>query len=45
MPRIFEQAKESGFISNAVKSAIKIEPEVFHHHTPVSPCPLGQGPE
>lgn len=45
MPRIFEKAKENCFISNSIKSAIKIEPEVFHHQTPVSPCPLGEGPE
>ena len=45
MPRIFEKAKENCFISNSIKSVIKIEPEVFHHQTPVSPCPLGEGPE
>ena len=45
MPRIFEKAKENCFISNSIKSAIKIEPEVFHHQTPVSPCPLGEGPK
>jgi len=41
MPRIFEKAKENCFISNSIKSAIKIEPEVFHRQTPVTPCPLG----
>jgi len=41
MPRIFEKAKENCFISNSIKSAIKIEPEVFHQQTPTSPCPLG----
>ena len=45
MPRIFEKAKENCFIPNSIKSVIKIEPEVFHHQTPVSPCPLGEGPE
>ncbi len=40
LPRIFEKAKENCFISNSIKSAIKIEPEVFHQQTPVSPCPL-----
>ena len=40
MPRIFEKLKENCFISNSIKSAIKIEPEVFHEQTPVSPCPL-----
>jgi organic hydroperoxide reductase OsmC/OhrA len=41
MPRILEKAKENCFVSNSIKSAIKLEPEVFHHQTPVSPCPLG----
>ena len=41
MPRILEKAKENCFISNSIKSAIKIEPEVFHHQTPASPCPPG----
>jgi organic hydroperoxide reductase OsmC/OhrA len=45
MPRILEKAKENCFVSNSIKSAIKIEPEVFHHQTPVSLCPLGEGPE
>ena len=40
MPRIFEKAKENCFISNSIKSVIKIESEVFHQQTPVSPCPL-----
>ena len=44
MPRILEKAKENCFVSNSIKSAIKIEPEVFHHQTPVSPCPLGTPP-
>ena len=44
MPRILEKAKENCFISNSIKSKITIEPEVFHHQTPVSPCPLGEGP-
>lgn len=44
MARILEKAKENCFVSNSIKSVIKIEPEVFHHQTPVSPCPLGEGP-
>jgi peroxiredoxin-like protein len=44
MPRIFEKAKENCFVSNSIKSAIKIEPEVFHRQTPASPCPLGGSP-
>lgn len=38
MPRILEKAKENCFVSNSIKSAIKIEPEVFHHQPPASPC-------
>ena len=41
MPRILEKAKENCFVSNSIKSAIKIEPEVFHRQTPSSPCPPG----
>lgn len=41
MPRIFEKAKENCFVSSSIKSVIKIEPEVFHQQTPVTPCPLG----
>jgi peroxiredoxin-like protein len=41
MPRILEKAKENCFVSNSIKSAITIEPEVFNRQMPVSPCPLG----
>ena len=41
MPRILEKAKENCFISTSIKSAITVEPEVFHHQVPASPCPLG----
>jgi len=44
MPRILEKAKENCFVSNSIKSTIKIEPEVFHQQTPASPCPLGEAP-
>jgi organic hydroperoxide reductase OsmC/OhrA len=40
MPRILEKAKESCFVSNSIKSTIRIEPEVFHHQIQTSPCPL-----
>jgi peroxiredoxin-like protein len=40
MQRILEKAKENCFVSNSIKSAIKIEPEVFHQQTQTSPCPL-----
>ena len=45
MPRILEKAKENCFITNSIKSAVKLEPEVFHRQTPASPCPLGEAPE
>jgi organic hydroperoxide reductase OsmC/OhrA len=41
MPRILEKAKENCFVSNSIKSVIKLEPEIFHHQTQTSPCPLG----
>ena len=44
MPRIFEKAKQNCFVSNSIKSAIKIEPEVFHQQTQTTPCPLGVAP-
>jgi len=37
MPRILEKAKENCFVSNSIKSAIKVEPEIFHHQTQTSP--------
>jgi peroxiredoxin-like protein len=40
LPRIFEKAKQNCFVSNSIKSAIEIEPEVFHVQTPTTPCPL-----
>jgi peroxiredoxin-like protein len=45
LPRILEKAKENCFVSNSIKSAIKIEPEVFHQQTQAIPCPLGEGPD
>jgi peroxiredoxin-like protein len=41
MPRIMEKAKENCFVSNSIKSTVKIEPELFHQQIPASPCPLG----
>ncbi len=34
MPRILEKAKENCFVSNSIKSSIKIEPEVLHEQDP-----------
>ncbi len=44
VPRILQKAKETCFISNSIKSTIKLAPEVFHHQTPAFPCPLGEAP-
>jgi peroxiredoxin-like protein len=44
IPRILEKAKENCFVSNSIKTVIKIEPEIFHRHTPTSPYPLGDVP-
>jgi len=40
--RILEKAKENCFVSNSIKSMLILKPEVFHHQTQVSPCPLGE---
>ena len=45
IPRILEKAKENCFVSNSIKSAIRIEPEVFHQQTQTTPCPLGVSPD
>ncbi len=42
MPRILEKAKENCFVSNSIKSKIIVEPEIFHRHTPTTPCPVGK---
>ena len=44
MARVLEKTKESCFVTNSIKSAVKIEPEVFHRQTQTSPCPLGDAP-
>jgi organic hydroperoxide reductase OsmC/OhrA len=42
--KMLDKAKETCFISNSVKSTVKIEPQVYHRQTPASPCPLGEAP-
>lgn len=42
--RIIEKAKQNCFVSNSIKSAITLEPEIYHQQTPASPCPLGESP-
>lgn len=39
-PRILEKAKENCFVTNALKIAVKLEPQIYHHQTQTSPCPL-----
>jgi len=40
--RILEKAKDNCFVSNSIKSLLILKPEVFHHQTETSPCPLGE---
>lgn len=42
--RILEKAKENCFVTNSIKSVVKLEPEVFHQQTQVFPCPPGEAP-
>ena len=42
MARILEKAKENCFISNSIKAAIKVEPEIFHQQSKLFPPPLGK---
>jgi peroxiredoxin-like protein len=37
--RLLEKAKQNCFISNSIKSAVELEPEVFHQQTQTIPCP------
>jgi peroxiredoxin-like protein len=45
VPRILEKAKQNCFISNSVKSVVRLEPEVYHQQMQTAPCPLGVGVE
>ena len=40
-PRILDKAKENCFVTNAIRTPIKLQPEIFHQQTQTSPCPLG----
>jgi len=37
--RILEKAEKNCFISNSIKTAIRVEPELFAEQTPTYPCP------
>jgi len=43
--RVLEKAKESCFVSNSIKSTVKLEPEIFHRQTQTIPCPRGEAPD
>jgi peroxiredoxin-like protein len=45
VPRILEKAKENCFVTNSIKSAVRIEPQVYHQQIQTSPCPLGEAPD
>jgi organic hydroperoxide reductase OsmC/OhrA len=42
--RLLEKAKENCFVTNSIKSAVKLEPQIYHEQTQTSPCPLGDDP-
>lgn len=44
VPKMLDKAKETCFISNSVKSTVKLEPQIYHHQTPASQYPLGEVP-
>lgn len=37
--RVLEMAEKNCFISNSIKSVVKLEPQVFHQQDPAYPCP------
>jgi organic hydroperoxide reductase OsmC/OhrA len=43
--RLLEKAKQNCFISNSIKSAITIQPEIYHGQTQTVPCPPAGSPE
>jgi organic hydroperoxide reductase OsmC/OhrA len=43
--RVLEKAKENCFVSNSIKSTVKLEPEIYHRQTQTSPCPPGEPSE
>jgi organic hydroperoxide reductase OsmC/OhrA len=45
VPRILEKAKENCFVTNSIKSVVKLEPQVYHQQIQTSPCPLGEAPD
>lgn len=41
--RILEKAEKVCLVSNSIKTAIKLEPEIFNEQSPTYPCPPVQG--
>jgi len=37
--RILEKAEKACLVSNSIKTAVKLEPQIFHEQEPVYPCP------
>ena len=37
--QIIDKAEKNCLISNSIKTAIRVEPEIYHHRDPVFPCP------
>jgi peroxiredoxin-like protein len=44
VPRVLEKAKENCFVTNSIKSTVKLEPQVYHRGTQTVPCALGEAP-
>lgn len=41
--RIVEKAERNCFISNSIKTAVKVEPQIYHEQSPAYPCPAVPG--
>lgn len=41
--RILEKAEKNCFISNSIKTVVKLEPEIYHKQSPAYPCPAVAG--
>lgn len=37
--RIMEKAEKSCFITNSIKTVVKLEPQIYHEQLPAYPCP------
>jgi organic hydroperoxide reductase OsmC/OhrA len=42
--RILEKAKQNCFITNSIRSSVKLEPQVYHRQSQTVPCSLGETP-